>query len=113
MSKPPPDGTEAPGLPRTVAEAVSLLVNTLSQAEKSEVAAMPEGELDDLHFGLGMRIRGDLGLWNRNRPLWADCQRIYWEGRKNAPAIPEGLVVLHPDSASGVIMKALWARLRH
>ena len=47
--------------PRTIAEAVDRLLLTLSQAVKEEIAAMPEDDLLDMHFGLC--------LWIRNRRI--------------------------------------------
>jgi hypothetical protein len=49
----------------------------------------------DLHFGLGVRIREDFGLWRGNRALLLSCGS------------------LDPDDASMAIIRALWARLRH
>ena len=40
---------------RTIAEAVDRLLLILSQDEKCEIAAMPEGDLLNLHFGLVMK----------------------------------------------------------
>jgi len=92
---PPLPDDDVTGLPRTVAEAVNELVYTLEQAEKDEIAAMAEGDLIGLYFGLGVRIREDFGLWRENPVLLASS------GKSNA------------DDASMVIIRALWARLRH
>lgn len=95
MSRPPPDDTEATDLPRTVAEAVSLLVRLLDQAQLEEIAATPEDDLIEHHFGFGAVIREEFGLHGANPALLASC------AKPNA------------DDASMVIIKALWARLRH
>ena len=50
---------------------------------------MDDGELNGLHFSLGMSIRNELGLWSGNDELVAACG------------------VSHPDDASGVILRAL------
>ena len=71
------------------------LARVLSQAEKDELAALPEADLIDLHFGLGMRIREDFGLQGGNRALMVACG------------------FLNADDASMAIIRALWARLRH
>lgn len=101
-SRLPPIAKELdPPLPRSVAEAVDRLLATLSQEEKAEIAGTAEEDLVDLHFGLGSRIREDFRLWHDgNRALLRDCQRV-----ESKP--------IHPDDASMVIIRALWARLRH
>jgi hypothetical protein len=81
--------------PRTLQDAVDLLVRTLSPAEKDDIAARSEDNLIDLHFGLGVRIREDFGLWRGNLALLRSC------------GSPD------PDDASMAIIQALWARLRH
>jgi len=92
---PQPDDNEVTGLPRTVAEAVQWLILELNQTEKGEVAGTPEEDLIGLCFGLGSRIRNELGLQGDNPALFSSC------GKANA------------DDASLVIIRALWARLRH
>jgi hypothetical protein len=101
--------TPAP-LPRTLREAVDRLALALSQAEKATIAAMPEADLRDLHFGLGTRIRNEFGLWRENRALLLDCQRVKFKDMAN---VPDGLLAIHPDEAAMLIIRALWARLRH
>jgi hypothetical protein len=97
--------------PRTIAEAVDRLALTLSQADKATIAALPESDLPDLHFGLGTRIRNEFGLWREDgRALLLDCQRVKLGDMAN---IPDGLLVIHPDEAAMLIIRALWARLRH
>jgi hypothetical protein len=87
------DGEKWPG---SVQEAVALLLKMLNQSEKDRIAAMPEGDLIDL-----------LG----NDALLADCQRATnLEGRAYAV---EGGGVTNPDDAAMLLIRALWARLRH
>jgi hypothetical protein len=113
MSKPPlppdPSGS-GQDWPRTLDEAVGRLARTLSQAEKEEIAVLTEADLIGLHFGLGMKVRNDFGLWRENRLLLLDCQRIKY---RDAADFPEGLLLIDPDDASMMIIRALWARLRH
>jgi hypothetical protein len=97
-------------LPRTLNEAVDRLALMLSQAEKEEIAALTEDDLIGLHFSLGMTVRNDFGLWRENRPLLLDCQRIKY---RDAGDSPEGLLLIDPDDASMMIIRALWTRLRH
>ena len=84
--------------PTTIDEAVGVLLVTLSDVDKDRIAAMDESELIGLHFGLGMWIRNNMGLWQGNQAL---MQSI----RQDTPHI-------HPDDVSMVIIKALWRRLR-
>ena len=93
--------------PRTLNEAVDRLALMLSQAEKEEISATTEADLIGLHFGLGMRIRNEFGLWHDNRDLLMDCQRIKYGDAADS------CLSMDPDDASGLIIRALWARLRH
>ncbi|WP_281015910.1 DUF6794 domain-containing protein [Methylocaldum szegediense] len=103
----PSDSDADRDLPRTLNEAVDRLAFMLSQAEKEEIAALIEGDLIDLHFGLGMRIRNEFGLWHDNRDLLMDCQRIKYGDAADS------CLSMDPDDASGLIIRVLWARLRH
>jgi hypothetical protein len=80
--------------PRTIDEAVRLLLALVPDPEQAKIAAMPENDLIRLHFGLGMWIRNNLGLWQANSPLL------------------EATGETDPDDASGVIIRAFWQRLR-
>ena len=88
--------------PTTIAEAVDQLQTWLTPEQLSAFAAQSEENLTDYHFGLGMRIRNDLGLWDPSLPLLQDCQ-----------ASRDRAGPLHPDYASTLILRALWLRLRH
>ena len=99
--------------PRTIAEAVDRLQSTLSQTVKDETAAMPENKLLDLHFGLGIWVRNNFELWKKNITLLEECMKIRFEGRIDMPNLPSRIVWIHPDDASGIIIRAFWARLRH
>jgi hypothetical protein len=61
---------------------------------------MSENDLIHLHFGLGMGIRNDFGLWTGNEALIESCR------------IKAGKDDLHIDDTSSVIIKALWERLK-
>jgi hypothetical protein len=50
-------------------EAVGVVIASLSDQNKAAIAAMAESELIGLHFGLGMWIRNNLGLWKGNGEL--------------------------------------------
>ncbi len=81
-------------LPKTVDEAVERLVAELGRYDLKEILAKTRDEMIDYHFSSGMQIRSVFGLWGRNPELLRSCGK------------------LHPDDASGVILKALWDRLR-
>jgi hypothetical protein len=84
--------------PATIDEAVGVVIASLSDQEKSAIAAMAESELIGLHFGLGMWIWNNLGLWQGNGELMQ--------------SIRERDQAIHPDDVSMVIIAAVWERLR-
>ena len=86
----------APDWPTTVDEAVDRILAKLTDAQKDEVRTTPEADLDLLHFWLGTAIRNECGLWDGNTALLAAC----------------GSPDMHPDSASGVIVRAVWEKVR-
>ena len=81
------------GQPETVSEAVEFLLSILNNEQKSNIAAMKEDDLIYLHFNLGLAIRNAFKLHNLGSKLVANCG------------------VVHPDDASGVIIKDLWSKL--
>jgi len=76
--------------PETVVEAVARLMMVLDSEQKIAIATMQEEDLIDLHFSLGMAIRNTFGLHKADSKLLMSCG------------------VIHPDDASGVIIKELW-----
>ena len=84
--------------PATIDEAAGVVIAALPEAEAAKIAGMPESELIHLHFGLGMWIRNNLGLWQGNDAL---MQAL----REREPGI-------HPDDASMLIIEQVWRRLR-
>jgi hypothetical protein len=84
--------------PATIDEAVGVVIASLSDEDKATIAAMAESELIGLHFGLGMWIRNNLGLWQGNGELMQ--------------AIRELDQAIHPDDVSMVIIAAVWRRVR-
>ena len=83
------------GLPKTVEEAVEQLLIVLEGEYKVVLATMQEEELIELRFSLGMRIRNAFGLYEPGSKLLASCG------------------VVHPDDASGVIIRELWRALQN
>jgi hypothetical protein len=81
-------------LPETVDEAVERLMSVLEDEHKAVLAFVQEEDLIDLHFSLGLAIRNAFDLHVPCSNLLASC------------------AVVHPDDASGLIIQALWRRLR-
>jgi hypothetical protein len=88
--------------PRTIDEAVERLREQLPADELAAFAALAEDDLASCHFGLGLRIRNDFGLWDKDSPLLHDC--LVRHGRPGH--------FIHPDHASRMILYTIWARLR-
>jgi hypothetical protein len=80
--------------PRTVEQAVAVLLPGLDEKERETIRGMPRGDLIRFHHGWGMGIRNDLGLWRGNDDLLRAC------GEK------------HTDDASMVIIEAVWDALQ-
>jgi hypothetical protein len=80
--------------PKTVDEAVTRIVSQLSEEDKKIVRDTPKEDLIQFHHGWGTGIRNSFGLWRGNRALMEDCK------------------AKHPDSASMVIIRAVWDRLQ-
>lgn len=86
--------------PETVDEAVDRLMMILDGEQKLAIAVMQEESLINLHFGLGMTIRNAFGLHAIESKLLASCNNN------------ELYNSVHPDDASGLIIRELWKRLR-
>jgi hypothetical protein len=78
--------------PRTFEEAVDRLANQLQPSARQRFAAMTEKDLIRLHFTFGM--------WIRNAWLWTN------------PTLVAACGCTDPDYASGVLIRALWRRVR-
>ncbi|MFC1479537.1 DUF6794 domain-containing protein [Planctomycetota bacterium] len=76
--------------PQTLEEAVSLLVDLLTEEQREALKTVPEEELSSYHFGMGMLIRNNFGLWNGNLIEYGDT----------------------PDDVSAVIVRKAWEKLR-
>jgi uncharacterized protein DUF6794 len=84
----------AKSYPRTVEEAVERPLSEMSDENKRTLRELPEGDLvGATHFGLGMYIRNQFGLWGKNAELMKACGAY------------------DPHDASSVIIRALWRRL--
>ena len=79
--------------PKTITETVDRLLTVLDPEHKVAIAAMPQEELINLYFSLGMAIRNAFGFWDSQSPLL----------NSNGP--------MHPDDVSDQIIHELWQRL--
>lgn len=59
-------------IPSTVDEALKVLADIIPEEDLARIAAMDDDDLMSLHFGLGMAIRNQFGLWDNDSPLMAD-----------------------------------------
>src|SRR5262249_3624912 len=55
--------------PRTVDQAVEILLRRLDRESREALRRARDEDLAEFHFGLGMGIRNDFGLWAGNRAL--------------------------------------------
>ena len=93
------DASKSTEQPKTVDEAVNLLIPKLSLKDKSAIAKTSEDDLGDLHFSFGLYIRNRL-LYPRNDALLESCRQAAMDK------------YLHWDQASGVIIKRIWEELK-
>ena len=90
-----PKASRSEQLPKTVPEAVRYVMERIDEKQKADLRAIEEQHLlAKTHFGLGMWVRNELGLWKGNDELL----RATGNG--------------DPDGASSVIVHAVWEELR-
>jgi len=95
--------------PKSLDEAVSVLVEKLKSSEKAKIAVMDDDSLLSLHHTIGMWIRNEFGLWSGNHELLNECSGI----KRPIGSLVNGYhpAPVHPDEASYVILCALRDRL--
>lgn len=92
-----PSESRAPdGLPQPIREAFRRLDHDLTEKDRATIRSTPPEDMINYHFGLGMYVRNEYGLW-RGSPLQA-----YFLARG----------VRHPDDMSGVLLDAYRLYLR-
>lgn len=89
----------SPLFPRTIEEALEVLISSMALKDKINIAKMKEEELIELSF-FGADIRNDFCLWLGNDALLKSCGAV--SGKQD----------LDPDGASFLIIRKLWERLR-
>lgn len=86
--------------PKTVQEAIEILISNLPLKEKTTIANMSEEELIKLNANIGRYIMDKFGLWSGNEKLVESCLAL-----ADYPLHNE-------DDAAAVIVKELWLKLR-
>ncbi|MFW5635057.1 MAG: YpsA SLOG family protein [Thermodesulfobacteriota bacterium] len=84
-------------LPRSVTEAVEILLDKLTFQERSRIANMDRSRLASLSPSLGMYIKNEFRMWKGNDPLMDDC-RLLSDFEDEEPA--------------AVIIRELWKHLQ-
>jgi len=86
---------ESGGVPTTLVECFSALDRLMGAERKAELKASPISELPAYHFGLGMWLRNNWGLWGGS-PLkdWFTARGIH-----------------HADDMSATILTSYWRAL--
>ena len=81
--------------PKTVSEAVAMLVKALSHQERAAIANMGTEDIGEATIALGDHIRQAFGLEADNRSLYRSC------------ADETGCEIVHPDDAAAIILARL------
>ncbi|MBS1722755.1 MAG: hypothetical protein JSS66_07100 [Armatimonadetes bacterium] len=87
---------QALGEPCDLNWAVENIYRQLDEESINNIKAADD--MHGFHFGAGMRIRNTYGLWGEDNPL------VQWFTKE--------LGVVHGDDRSGILMEALWHRVR-
>ncbi|WP_052294313.1 DUF6794 domain-containing protein [Desulfosudis oleivorans] len=88
--------------PKTIQEAVTLLIRKLPLKDRVRMANMAQDDLIDLHFTLGAWIRDNFGLWSGNDNLKRDCTLYH----------RESFIHIDEDEAPMIIIYELWKQLK-
>lgn len=91
-------------IPKTVDEAVEILIQNTNMRDKIIIADMQEEDLFLLHHGFGTCIRNNFKMWEAGSELVKNCAIV-------DESIKGESQYVHPDDASHVIVKALWKKL--
>lgn len=86
--------------PKTVDEAVELLIKELPLKDKAKLAGMSESQLPHLHPSLGRYIRNNYGLTENNTKLLASCRNLADDHK------------MDEDSAPFIVIKRLREKLK-
>jgi hypothetical protein len=86
--------------PKSLAEAVDMLHANMGLNDEIILSTMNEEDLIDVHVALGYHIGHEFGLLTGNTALLESCRIM--SGEEN----------LHIESASKLIVKALWEQVK-
>lgn len=81
-------------VPSTLDEAIQCIYESLSE---EDIALIKRADAGGLHFGLGMFLRNNFSLWEKDTPLGND--------------IKERFGLIHGDDKSGLILAGLKAKV--
>jgi hypothetical protein len=91
----PPPIQDPPRIPATLEECFTLLDETVSAEDIAHLRSIPEGDMIQYHFSVGMSLRNGWGLW-------AGSPLAQWFNERG---------VQHPDNMSGIILTSYWRHL--
>jgi hypothetical protein len=84
-------------IPSTLEECFEALDNMLPAEEKEKIRTWSEDEMGFCHFGLGMWMRNNWGLWGGgNLRDWFNAHDVW-----------------HADDMSGIILTSYWRRMHN
>ena len=86
--------------PKNVQDIADRVLTNMSEKDKETFKDMTEDDLSVLHFGLGMYVRNNFGLWSGNDKLLKSCSADDTYSPK------------HPDDVSMEIIKVAWEKLQ-
>lgn len=89
---------EEPKYPSTVSEAVNLLMEILKEDDKLTLRNSQEDDLIFFHMSLGVWIRNNFGLWDKNN--------------EKKTLLMQSANAKHEDDVSSVIILELWKKLK-
>ena len=90
-------------LPKTVSNAVQIIIENLSVDEFNQFRNCEEKDIHKLSREFGMIIRNTLGLWSDNTELLEDC-KMYSTYKESDTSI-------HPYIASDIIITQVWKKI--
>ncbi len=86
-----------PYVPPDLHDCFVQLDSVLEPSVKEQIQNWPEDSMINFHFGLGMWIRNNWGLWRGSRlSKWFNERQIW-----------------HPDDMSGIILTSYWRRVHN
>lgn len=85
-------------IPSNLEESYKILKTMLDKKEIDEMKKGSESDMAKYHFGLGMWIRNNWGLWS---------------GKSKLAKYFNNLGIFHPDNMSALILETFWCHLNH